>query len=112
MTHYEIVSELYQNGFIPNYFLQQSFSTDRANAEDEIQEIVLQLLEYGQKLEELYKDGGMNRCRKYISGLIYRQIHSKTSKLYYKYKRHVERVVSINEIMDKTLKEEEGNDER
>ena len=84
----KILQELYDTNFVQLYVKKLLNSADIEHYEDYIQEIFLILCEYDEnKLIELYTVGGINKVRQLASGIICRQIKSKTSPLYYKYKK-------------------------
>lgn len=96
----ELVTHLVTSGFVENYFKKISFSTDRANFDDELCEFYLMISEQKDSIFSLYKEGGIDRARRYVSGLIYRNIHSTRSTIYYKYKRHLEKLVDISQYTE------------
>lgn len=79
----EIIGELYKTGFVRNYVTKLSKNRDYIDINDATQTIWLELLELPEgKLEEIFIRGGINEIKKFASGIIHRQIVSKTSKVY------------------------------
>lgn len=83
-TKNEIIKELYKTDFIFKYtrqLLKQQELLDDAVAE--IWLIVAELSE--ERLQQLYNEGGINKVRQLVSGIISRQMNSKNSRFYYTY---------------------------
>lgn len=79
---------LYNRGLVQNYIKKLEYETiDEETIQDEIQEVWLYLIEKKDKLKELYDTQGITGLTAYVSGIIARQIHSNSSKLYIKYKK-------------------------
>lgn len=79
----EIIIELYKTGFVRNYVTKLSKNRDYIDINDATQTIWLELLELPEgKLEEIFIRGGLNEIKKFTSGIIHKQIVSKTSKIY------------------------------
>lgn len=99
-TKEEILKELYNTQFVENYtkrlLKQQEFLED---AVGEIWLIVAELPE--DKLQNLYNEGGINKVRQLISGIVSRQINSKNSKFYYKYIKKNTKNIMIKRTADK-----------
>ena len=82
-TKNQIIEELYREGFIDKYISKLALSIDMKLIDDIRSEIYLQICSIKEeKILSLYKSGGLNKCRAFISGLIYRQIKSKNSAVY------------------------------
>lgn len=87
MNRDSIITELYRSGFIEKD--APKFVVCREYQEDIIAEIYLIVCEVsGRKLERLYKEGGMEKVKRYVAGIITRQLRSKRSRVYYKYVNH------------------------
>lgn len=80
----EIVEELIETGFVPNYIRKRAIGWPQEDLE---QDILVILLEYP-LLDELYKKGGINKVRQVTSGIIQRHISEK-GKGYRLYKREI-----------------------
>lgn len=84
----QILEELYNTEFVDKYIYKLSNSLDLALIDDikgEIWVIICEIKE--DRIISLYKQGGINKVRQFVSGIIYRQIRSKTSPIYKKYKK-------------------------
>lgn len=83
-----ILNWLYNRGLVQNYIKKLEYETiDEETIQDEIQEVWLYLIEKKDKLKELYDTQGITGLTAYVSGIIARQVHSNSSKLYIKYKK-------------------------
>ena len=84
----DIIEWLQQIGLVDNYIKKLEYGDiDEETLQDIIQEIWLYICEIDQsKWDNLYYQGATS-IKAYISGLIYRHIHSNSSLIYYKYKR-------------------------
>lgn len=84
----DILEWLHYIGLVDNYIKKLEYdSVPPETVQDEIQDIWLEICELSQeKWDYLYQQSA-TAIKAYISGLIYRNIHSCTSKLYNKYKR-------------------------
>lgn len=83
-----ILNWLYNRGLVQNYIKKLEYETiDDETIQDEIQEVWLYLIEKKDKLKELYDTQGITGLTAYVSGIIARQVHSNSSKLYIKYKK-------------------------
>lgn len=87
----EILDELYKTGFVENYVKQLAKANDIEFLDDEKQEIWLIICKIPDKrIIELY-NGDINNVRKFVSGVIHRQMKSVTSSIHTKYRRHTDR---------------------
>lgn len=84
----DILEWLRYTGLVDNYVKKLEYETiDSETLADEIQEIWLSICEIEQnQWDKLYYQSATS-IKAFISGLIYRQIHSETSKIYNKYKK-------------------------
>ena len=83
-----ILNWLYNRGLVQNYIKKLEYETiDEETIQDEIQEVWLYLIEKKDKLKELYDTQGITGLTAYVSGVIARQVHSNSSKIYTKYKK-------------------------
>lgn len=83
-----ILNWLYNRGLVQNYIKKLEYETiDEETIQDEIQEVWLYLIEKKDKLKELYDTQGITGLTAYVSGIIARQVHSNSSKIYIKYKK-------------------------
>ena len=84
----QIINELYNTKFVENYCFQLATSDDKEDIEDIIQEIWLIISEISEdRLINLYKKGkGINGVRRFVAGIISRQIRSTTSLIHKKYR--------------------------
>lgn len=90
MKRDEILKALYDSGFVKYYTMELCNNPiDRLYMDDVVQEIWCMLITTKDGvLERLWDEGGLNQVRKYASGMISRQLHSKSSTIYRKYKRY------------------------
>lgn len=80
----KILYELYKTNFVKNYVRKVGWKN--VNKDDLEQEIWLELCDIDtKKLQKLYKQGGINKVRSYVSGMIVRMCCSKNSRIYKKY---------------------------
>lgn len=84
----DILNWLIYTGLVDNYIKKLEYADiPQETLEDEIQEVWLNICEIDQsKWDTLYIQGA-TAIKAYISGLIYRGIHSNSSRIYMKYKR-------------------------
>ena len=102
MEKNEIIQYIHDLNFVDSYVRKLANSTHWPQIEDCIQEIYLQLLEVPQdKWDNLLSQGtktdSFKAVRGYISGVIYRNIKSLNSRLYYKLFKHNEREIPIGD---------------
>lgn len=98
----EVIEYIYSTGLVPNYLKKIGFVNDFEDFEDILQELWLAICETkDETLEKLLNQGKEKdpyyAVRGYVSGLIYRQIRSKNSKIYYKYKKSKEKEFTHND---------------
>ena len=90
MSKQEILQELYDTHFVAGFVRkcnQGMYTNDEI--EDIEQEVWLMICSLTEdKLQDLYGQGGINKVRQYCSGIITRQIKSKTSQVYYRYRKN------------------------
>lgn len=88
-TKNEILEQLYRTQFIDNYTKTFCKANDVENLEDEIQEIYLIACQIPEeRLIKMYEDNGINGVRRYMAGVICRQMNSNTSLIHSKYRKH------------------------
>lgn len=110
MTRDELLQYIIDLQFVENYTKKLAYSNDFPIIDDEIQEIYLQLCEVrDEKWQELLAQGtkgdAFKAVRGFISGLIYRNVRSMNSKLYYRLKRHGEREILADSEQWRALEE-------
>lgn len=95
----DILQYLWDVGLINNYVKKLEYETiDDETLQDIIQEIWLVICEIPEdKIVNLYKEQGKTGLTAFMSGLIYRQIHSNTSPIYRKYKAQFKQFIHISE---------------
>ena len=103
MNRDEILQYIYDLQFVPNYVRKLANSDDWEIINDEIQDIWLQLCEVKDEkwqtlLEQGTKNDSFKAVRGYVSGLVYRNIKSVNSKLYYRLKKHQERELPMGDV--------------
>lgn len=102
MKRDEILQYIYDLQFVPNYVRKLANGDDWEIINDEIQDIWLQLCEVKEeKWQNLLNQGTKNdsfkAVRGYVSGLVYRNVKSKNSKVYYHLKKHSEREIPMGD---------------
>ena len=84
-TIQQIITELYNTHFVENYARKFCGEADMVNYEDIVQELYLKICEVpAATLQAAYAKGGINAVRRYVSGLITRQLRSTRSNTIYK----------------------------
>lgn len=100
----QILTELYDTGFIQNYTKTFVRANDIDSVDDEIQEIWLIACEIPEeKLQEMYAKGGINAVRRFLSGIIHRQMCSTTSLIYRRYRRPLTNTYSTNDVPENDM---------
>lgn len=85
MTKNAIVKELYETNFVDRY-VRKLYTWNWENIDDIIQDIYVMVCELpDERLMDLYENGGINKVRQFITGIIHNQLKSCNSRLYYKY---------------------------
>lgn len=106
----QILQELYNTQFVENYLKTFVRSNDIDFVQDEIQDIYLIVGEMDEeRLKGFYDKGGINAVRRFVAGVIYRQMNSKTSKIHSLYRKRQSNVSSADGL---TIKELERGVER
>lgn len=108
-TKNEILNELYETDFVKKYtaklLKQKDFLQD---AEQEIWLIICN--QPSERIENLYENGGINKVRQFVSGIISRQINSTTSNFYNTYiKKDFNDSISRKITEDRTTPFDEEN---
>lgn len=86
----EIIEELYATHFVENYAKKLAGELDKPYLEDIIGDLYLMICEQSaETIKSIYNGCGINCFRRYISGLVYRQMRSTNSRIWRKYKRAV-----------------------
>lgn len=89
-TQQQIITELYKSHFVERYARQYMGEADRINHDDIIQELWLMICEIQPYfICGLYTSGGINAVRRYVSGMIVRQMRSDRSTIFHKYTERV-----------------------
>ena len=84
----QIVAQLYRTQFVENYLKTFVRANDIEFIADEIQEIYLIVLQTDeQRLLQMYAKDGINGVRRFVSGVIYRQMNSTTSRIHSLYRK-------------------------
>lgn len=88
----QIIKKLFDTNFIPSYIRTLAHPTDAEFLEDLEQDIYTIVCSLPtDKLIDIYR-GDINRLRRYVAGIIHRQIKSTTSAYYRTYKRPTEKL--------------------
>lgn len=86
MTRNDIITELYKTQFVEKYAAMFMGEADRINKPDIIQDLYLMVCELNpEKLCAIYESGQINSVRRFVAGLIVRQMRSNHSAIYKKY---------------------------
>lgn len=92
----DIIDYIIYTELIPNYVRKLEYWNNN-DIDDMIQDIYLYLLEMPQdKWDKLYEQG-KTAVMAYVSGVVYRSIHSANSPIYKKYKKKLKYEVKISE---------------
>lgn len=90
MTRNEIITELYKTQFVEKYAAMFMSEADRINKQDIIQDLYLMVCELNpERLCAIYDSGKINGVRRFVAGLIIRQMRSDHSEIYRRYTRRV-----------------------
>lgn len=101
MTAADIITELYHTRFVEGYAGRFLDERDTGDRDDIVQEIYLMVCELnGDFLKATYTAGGINAIRRFVSGLICRQLLSDNSKVYRKYRLHTRRMVPAAQVKE------------
>lgn len=93
----QILQELYNTQFVENYLKTFVRSNDIDFVQDEIQDIYLIVGEMNEeRLKGFYDKGGINAVRRFVAGVIYRQMNSTTSKIHALYRKRQSFISSTN----------------
>lgn len=94
MTKNEIINELYNTDFVQKYTHQLITSSEEQFLDDITNDIWLIICEQPEeRLQQMYKEGGINQVRRFASGIIHRSIVSTSSPIHKRYKAHFDSIV-------------------
>lgn len=97
MTKSDIIAELYRSHFVEVDARRFMGCADRQWADDIVAELYAMICELPERLVvEIYDGCGAECFRRYVAGLIIRQLRSTNSKIYRKYTSHVYRTTTGN----------------
>lgn len=86
MTKQQIIKELYDTNFVESYTAKLLVNRDDIPLEDAISHIWLIICELDEeRMSQWYEQGGINKIRQVVAGIINRQCRSTSSSLYYTY---------------------------
>lgn len=107
----QIIMELYETNFVEKYARKIANDADRMFLDDIVAELYLYICEMPTDLiTGIYNRCGINCFRRYISGVVFKQMRSQNSKIYWKYKRHAQRYIPASQVENfERLWEESGN---
>ena len=101
-----ILVELYDTKFIDNFTKTFCKANDIENLQDEIQEIYLIACEIPEeRLFKMYDEDGINGVRRFLAGVIHRQMNSTTSMIHSKYRKRLANTFSTNDLTTEDLEE-------
>lgn len=88
-TREAILVELYNTRFVENYARSFCGAVDMQHFDDIVQELYSIICEIPEdRLTKIYAKGGINSVRRYVSGIITRQLRSTSSTIFKKYTWH------------------------
>ena len=100
-TKSQILEEMYRDHSVERYVLKLANELDKQLYEDIVGELYLMLCELnGEVVEEIYNGCGKTCFQRYVFCIVKRQVHSKNSKIYWQYKRHIEITIPSSQIND------------
>ena len=110
MSRDEILRYIYDLNFVENYAKKLANTDDWYQIDDIISDLWLQICEIPEeKWDKLLSQGtkkdSFYAVRGFVSGLIYRNVKSKNSKLYYHLKKHWEKEMPISEVSANVLED-------
>jgi hypothetical protein len=107
----QILMELYRTHFVENYARKIANDADRVFLDDIVGELYVIICELPERtITDIYNGCGINCFRRYISGIVVRQMRSENSKVYRLYKLHAQRHIPASMVENfETLWEESGN---
>ena len=95
-TKNDILLQLHSTKFVANYTRQMATAYDWPDLDDIVAEIYLMLCELDDSfVVTMYTGGGIDAVRRYVSGVIWKQLHSCNSKVFYKYRRPRMRNINV-----------------
>lgn len=97
----QILTELYETHFVENYTHKLASNADMEMFDDIVGEIYVIICELPAKLiTQIYNGCGINCFRRYVSGIINKQIRSNNSRVYRVYKRHMFKTIAASNLPD------------
>ena len=101
-----ILVELYDTQFIDNFTKTFCKANDVENLQDEIQEIYLIACEIPEeRLYKMYEEDGINGVRRFLAGVIHRQMNSTTSMLHSKYRKRMANTYTTDGMTTEEIEE-------
>ena len=108
----EILTELYNTHFVENYAFKMAGKLDKIFFEDIVGELYLFICELPEDfIMGIYNKCGINCFRQYVSGIIVKQLRSKNSIIYRKYKKGYNTTIPLSLIPRPTPTWEENENE-
>ena len=100
----QIIQKLYDTQFVENYLKTFIRANDVEFVADEVQEIYVIVLQTDEaRLQQMYAKDGINGVRRFVSGVIYRQMNSTTSKIHALYRKRQTTTRSTDNMTVKDL---------
>lgn len=93
----DIIDWFVFNQFIDNYVRKLAYDIDVDIVDDMIQDIYVDLCSWPQSKFDRLTDQGYGALRAYMSGVISRQVHSASSTIYHRYKKHQEKEIRLSD---------------
>ena len=98
-TRDQIIEELARTCFVENYARKIAKAADMVYFEDIVGDLWLAVCELPVTLvTEIYNKCGIDCFRKYVSGVIYRQMRSTNSKVFRRYKKHAFDTIPASQV--------------
>lgn len=109
----QIIKELYETQFVENYLKTFVRANDIDHVSDEIQEIYLIVCQMDEeRLTALYSNGGINGVRRFVAGVISRQMKSTTSRIHQIYRKRQGNTYSTTQMTAEELEQAKNNFEK
>lgn len=90
---------MYRDHSVERYVMKLANEMDLQLFDDIVGELYLMLCELDSKVvEEIYNGCGKTCFRRYVFCIVKRQVHSKNSKIYWQYKRHLKTTTPASNV--------------
>lgn len=109
----DIITELYETHFVENYARKIAGELDKPFLDDIIGDLYVMICEQrADTIQSIYNGCGINCFRRYVSGLIVRQMKSTNSKVWRKYKKNADKTQPLSTVtnLEEYMKRWEENE--